>query len=44
MVVLLVEVVVVDVDSFLVRISLGYLTSFNDIMTFVDFAKEYIDA
>ena len=29
---------------FIVRISLGYLTTFNDIMTFVDFVKEYIDA
>lgn len=23
--------------------SLGYMTTFNDIMTFVDFVKEYID-
>ena len=26
-----------------VRISMGYLTTFNDIMTMVDFVKEYID-
>ncbi|KAK8817387.1 hypothetical protein WA556_003280, partial [Blastocystis sp. ATCC 50177/Nand II] len=27
-----------------IRISLGYMTTFNDIMAFVDFAKQYIDA
>ncbi|KAK8799195.1 hypothetical protein WA171_005942, partial [Blastocystis sp. BT1] len=26
-----------------IRVSLGYMTTFNDIMTFVDFIKEYID-